>query len=92
MAPTDVDLFEMADTAVARRNGYVLELHIHIVFGFDQLSAVRLAGCNLERDNVALLSRGLEQNGTKIGPELGNAEVGGTHLSLVEELNWDANC
>jgi len=53
MAASDVHLFEMRDTAVTRGNCNVLELNVHVVFGLNQLSAVYLAGCDLERNDVA---------------------------------------
>lgn len=33
VAAADVDLVQMADSAVARRHGDVLELYVHVVFG-----------------------------------------------------------
>jgi len=36
---TNVDLFEMRDTAVACGNGDVLQLHVHVVFGYLVVSA-----------------------------------------------------
>ena len=54
MAAADVDLLEVADAPVARRHRDVLELHVHVVLGLDQLAAVRLARRDLERDDVAL--------------------------------------
>lgn len=54
MAPPDVDLVEMADSAVARCDGDVAELYVHVVFGLDKLSAEDLAGSEFEGANVAL--------------------------------------
>lgn len=36
MTAADVDLIEMTDSAVARRYGDVLELDIHVVFGYSE--------------------------------------------------------
>jgi len=44
----------MRDTAVARGDGDVFELHVHVVFGFEQLAAVNLAGSDFEGYYVAL--------------------------------------
>lgn len=55
MAAPDVDLIEMGDAAVARGHGDVLQLDVHVVFGFQQLAAVDLAGGQLEGDYVALV-------------------------------------
>jgi hypothetical protein len=54
MATADVDLVEMGDAAVARGDGDVLELDVHVVFGFEKLAAVDLAGCEFESNDVAL--------------------------------------
>lgn len=45
MAAADVDLVEMGDASIAGGDGDVLELDIHVVFGFQELAAVHLAGC-----------------------------------------------
>ncbi len=34
MAATYVDLIQMADSAIAGRDGYVLQLDVHVVFGY----------------------------------------------------------
>ncbi len=54
VAAPDINLLEMADAPIARRDGDVLELHVHVVFGFDELAAVGLAGGDFEGDDVAL--------------------------------------
>ena len=33
MRPANVDLIEMGDASVARSDGYVLKLYVHVVFG-----------------------------------------------------------
>jgi hypothetical protein len=50
----DVDLVEMADAAVARRHRNILQLHVHVVFGLEELAAVDLAGGDFQRYDVAL--------------------------------------
>lgn len=45
MATSDVDLVEMGDAAIARGDGDVFQLDVHVVFGFEELAAVDLAGC-----------------------------------------------
>ena len=42
MAPTDIDLVEMAHTAVAGRDGDIFELNVHVIFGYtmDQKASV----------------------------------------------------
>ena len=43
MRTTDVDLIEMADPAIARSNGDILELNVHVVFSCNaQISAFTL--------------------------------------------------
>lgn len=54
MAASDVDLVEMADSSVACRHCDVLELNVHVVLGFQQLSTVCLARSDLERHNMTL--------------------------------------
>lgn len=55
MGSSDVDLVQVGDTSVAGGDGYVLELHVHIVLSLEELAAVDLAGGNLEGDDVALI-------------------------------------
>ncbi len=45
MTAPDVDLIEMGDASIAGGDGDVLELDVHVVFGFEELAAVDLAGC-----------------------------------------------
>jgi len=52
--PPDVHLVQVADAAVARRHRDVLQLHVHVVLGLEQLAAVHLARGDLERHDVAL--------------------------------------
>jgi len=54
MAPPNIHLVKMRNTTISRCHRNIFELHVHIVFGFKQLSSVNLAGCDLERDNMAL--------------------------------------
>lgn len=35
MRPPDVDLVEMADSSISRRDSDILELDVHIIFGCD---------------------------------------------------------
>ena len=54
MAAADVDLIQMTDSAVARGDGDVLELDIHVVFGFDEFAAIDLARGDFEGDDMVL--------------------------------------
>lgn len=54
MAPPNVDAIEMSDAAIALGDIDVLELAVHVVFGFDQLAAVGLSGIDLDCDLVTL--------------------------------------
>lgn len=36
MATTDVNLVEVGDTSVACGDGYILELDVHVVFGYSE--------------------------------------------------------
>jgi len=51
---TDVNLVEMGDATIARGDGDIAQLDVHVVFGFDELSAEDLARRELERTDVAL--------------------------------------
>lgn len=55
MTATDIDLVEVRDSAVARGDGDVLELDVHVVFGFQELAPVDLPRRQFERYHVALL-------------------------------------
>lgn len=44
----------MANSTVTRGNGDVFELHVHVVFGFDELAPVDLARCDLEGYDMVL--------------------------------------
>jgi hypothetical protein len=44
MAATDIDLVEVGDAAITGGDGDVFELDVHVVFGFEELAAVDLAG------------------------------------------------
>ena len=68
MAATDVHLVQMRHAPVARGDRDVLELDVHVVFGFEEAAAVGLAGCQLEGYGVAL-------NGGKMLVE-GDGDVG----------------
>lgn len=54
MRAANVDAIQMGDAAVALRNVDVLQLAVHVVFGFDEFAAVGLAGVDLDGDLVAL--------------------------------------
>ena len=54
MRAADVDAIEMGDATVALRDVDVFELAVHVVFRFDELAAVRLAGVDLNRDLMTL--------------------------------------
>lgn len=54
MRSSDVDLVEVGDAAVASGDGDVLELNVHVVLGFEELSAVCLARRDFEGDDVTL--------------------------------------
>ena len=58
MASSDVNLIKMADSAIARSNGDVFELDVHIVLGFDQLSTVDLSRGDFEGNNMVLKVKG----------------------------------
>lgn len=48
MRAADVDLVEMADTAVARGNSDVFELDVHVVFGYGTVSMRKDEDCGDE--------------------------------------------
>lgn len=54
MGAANVDAVEVRDAPVALRNVDILELAVHVVFGFDELAAVGLSGVDFDRDLVAL--------------------------------------
>lgn len=51
---SDVHPIEVGHAPIALRNVDVLELHVHVVFGFKELAAVCLAGIDLNRHLMAL--------------------------------------
>lgn len=54
MTPPDVYLIQMADATIARGNGYILELYIHVVFCLDQFATIHLPRGDLERHDMVL--------------------------------------
>lgn len=54
MGSANVDAIEMRDSPVSLCDIDVLELAVHVVFGFYKLAAVGLAGIYLNGDLVAL--------------------------------------
>ena len=54
MGSPNVDAIEMRDSPVSLCDIDVLELAVHVVFGFYELAAVCLAGVYLDGDLVAL--------------------------------------
>lgn len=54
MGSANVDAIEMRDSPVSLCDIDVLELAVHVVFGFYELAAVGLAGIYLDGDLVAL--------------------------------------
>ena len=56
MTAPDIDLIEMGDTTIARRDGDILELDVHVILGLEQFAAVDLAGGEFERDDMTLSS------------------------------------
>lgn len=60
MTAPNINLIEMRYTAIARGDGDILELDVHVVFGFEELPAVDDAGCDFEGNDVALQRKGLE--------------------------------
>ena len=88
MTPSNVDLIQMTDSAVARSNSDVFELNVHVVFSFDQLSAVDLAGGDFKGHDMVLrfwvLAFGWKES----------VERTRTHLGFIEKLDWyaDSTC
>ena len=54
MTAPDIHLIQMTHSTVTRGHGYISELHVHVVFGFEELSAVDLAVGDFEGDYMAL--------------------------------------
>lgn len=54
MGAADVDLVEMADATITSGDGDIFELYVHVVFGFEELTAVDLTGCDFKCYYVAL--------------------------------------
>lgn len=54
MGPANVDAIEVRYSPISLRDIDVLELAVHVVFGFHELAAVGLAGIYLDGDLVAL--------------------------------------
>lgn len=55
MASPNIDLIEMADSAIARGDGDVFELDVHVVFGYGDILVARF--CN----SVEIFQRMLEK-------------------------------
>jgi hypothetical protein len=51
---TDVNTIHVRDTAIARSHGNVLELDVHVVFGFIELAAIGAALSSFDGDNMTL--------------------------------------
>lgn len=84
----------MSDAAVSLGDVDVLELAVHVVFGFDELSAVCLSGVDLDSHLMALESE-REVSYARSGCKRALAMYwrrGSTYSSLVEELDRDTDC
>lgn len=70
MASSDIDLIEMTDSAVARSDGDVFELDVHVVFGYWGL-----------KTSVARLRKTVEIFGDDVGRD--TVKGNGRHLRSI---------